>query len=239
MPPTFRVILTDTRHAGNIGATARFMKNMGLADLTLVNPTARGHLEAIKMGVGAEEIIERADIVDTLEEGIALCAATYAVTRRPRRLRKRVVRPEEGAVEAAALEGEVGLVFGSEKLGLTNEQVRLCDTIITIDVSPDHPSLNLAQAVAVVVYQFRREAQVRTRASRRSQRTPATDEEKRMTLDRMVHAFTVAGFFGRPHDARTIAELRDIVGRASLDKKDVKLLMGMFKSVIRSITGKE
>lgn len=239
MPPQFVVILADTRHAGNIGAVARFMKNMGLADLTLVNPTARGHLEAIKMGIGAEEIIERATIVETLAEGIAPCATTFAVTRRPRRLRKRVVRPEEGAQEAAEIDGKVGLVFGSEKLGLNNDQVRLCDTIITIDVSPDHPSLNLAQAVAVVVYQFRHEAQQRTRMSRRSQRTPATDEEKRMTLDRMVRAFTLAGFFGRPHDARTIAELRDIVGRANLDQKDVKLLMGMFKSVIRSLTGRE
>ncbi|MBF0170739.1 MAG: hypothetical protein HQK87_06595, partial [Nitrospinae bacterium] len=163
MPPQLAVILVDTRHAGNIGAVARFMKNMGLADLILVNPTARGHLEAIKMGVGAEEIVERATIVPTLEEGVARCAATYAVTRRPRRLRKRVLRPEEGAVEGAAVDGLVGLVFGSEKLGLTNEQVRVCDAIITIDVSPDHPSLNLAQAVAVVVYQFRREAQERTR----------------------------------------------------------------------------
>ncbi|MBF0170770.1 MAG: hypothetical protein HQK87_06750, partial [Nitrospinae bacterium] len=73
----------------------------------------------------------------------------------------------------------------------------------------------------------------------RAERFPATDDEKRMTLERMVKAFTMAGFFGRPHDARTIAELRDIVGRASLDKKDVKLLMGMFKNVIRAIGGRE
>jgi tRNA (cytidine32/uridine32-2'-O)-methyltransferase len=236
--PPLEVILADTRHAGNIGAAARFMKNMGLARLTLVSPTPRNHLEAIKMGVGAEEIIERATIVETLEEAIAPCAVTFAVTRRPRRLRKDVYPPEEAARIGATVNGVVGLVFGSEKLGLSNEQVRLCDAIVTINVSPDHPSLNLAQAVAVVVYRFRHEELDPARRSSRSQRVPASDHEKRLFFDRMVRAFTVAGFFGRPHDARTVAELHDLFGRARMDRKDVKLLLGMFKSVIRAVTGR-
>jgi len=233
------VILADTRHAGNIGSVARVMKNMGFKNLTLVNPTPRTHMEAIRMGVGAEEIIERSAIVPTLEEAIQPLVVTYALTKRRRRIRKQVFTPAEAMEDIVNAKGGVGLVFGSEKFGLSNEQTMSLDHIITIPVSPEHSSINLAQAVAMLLYELRREVGLGKRYSKHHKRCEPADMESRKYLyERMTDALKAAGFYSRANASRTMAQVEDIFNRAELDDKDVKILLGVFKQIKKSITGR-
>lgn len=237
MSRKIEVILTDTRHAGNIGAVCRLMKNLNLTGLTLVNPTHRGHIEAVKMAVGAEELIENAKIVETLAEAISGCADLYAVTRRPRRMRKNVYNPAKASIKISAALGVTGVIFGSEKFGLTNEQVALAGSIITIPVAPAHPSYNLAQAAAIVLYGIASPSLAIARQSKKSKREPAEAHERRLLYDQITNTARAAGFFGRSNDAKVTAAIEDIFERAQLDKKDVKILQGLFKQMGRGAPG--
>ncbi len=229
-PSGVEIILTDTRHSGNIGAVARLLKNLGLTEnLTLVNPTSRIHLEAVRMAAGAEDVIEKAKVGQDLEWGIADCTETFAVTRRPRRVRKDVFTPEEAAIRIAGLEGKIGFVFGSEKFGLSNEQVALCGSIIAIPVSPEWPSYNLSQSVAIVMYQIVRTTLARVKQGKKSRREPADIREKRILYDLMINTIGDAGFFVRGEQKATSSEIENIFERAQLDKKDVRILLGVFK----------
>ena len=234
-PPRLHVILVQTRHAGNIGATARLMKNLGLSRLSLVRPTARGHLEAIRMAVGASSIIEQAQIVDTLEQALGDAARSYAVSRRPRGINKRIVSPEEAARElVAAPEMETAIVFGSEKLGLSTSQTRLCDALISIPTSPQAPSLNLAQAVAVTLY-------ILTQALAPAREPghappPSTSADRRILYERMNATLAAAGFFRTRGAQKTMADIEDLFNRASLTRGDTDLLLGMFRRLLSAVT---
>lgn len=234
MSQEIRVILCDTRHAGNIGAVARLMKNLDLTDLALVNPTGRGLIEAVKMAVGAEEIIEQAEVVDTLEEALAPCARSFAATRRTRKSRKLSFDPGSAATFIEDQEGITGYVYGSEKFGLTNDQVALCTALLSIPVSEAHPSYNLAQAAAITLYPAALPSLNAPKRGKKSYRIPSDNAERRLLYERIVATARQAGFFGLPHDKKTIAAIEDIFERASLDKKDVAILQGLFKQLGRA-----
>ncbi|MDH5509711.1 MAG: hypothetical protein OEZ32_05075 [Nitrospinota bacterium] len=228
-PPRISVILCQTRHAGNIGAVARLMKNLGLARLTLVRPTARGHLEAIRMAVGAAEIIERARITDSLEEAIEGAGRAWAVTRRPRSIGKTTMAPEDVAAHiAAAPEMETAIVFGSEKLGLSTSQVRLCDAIVTIPTSPAAPSLNLAQAAAIVL-------SICTSGGGEgedlAQEEPSTLAERRILYKRIERTLAASGYFRTEGGQKTMADIEDLFSRAAVNRRDCGLLLGMFRRI--------
>jgi len=240
----YEVILADTRHAGNIGATARAMKNFGFSRMTLVNPTSRAHIEAVKMAVGAEDVIENATITDTLKDALAPLDSAFAITRRPRRLRREAMTPPEGAGRLAGLEGRAGLVFGSEKFGLSNEQVRMCGAIVTIPTTPQAPSLNLSHAVTVILYEIVRHEIVRRESGEaegprgRYASSPASLEERGKFYERLTETLVSAGFFNTPNADRTVSQVENIFNRANLDRKDIKILLGAFKKIKRSITGR-
>lgn len=234
----FEVILADTRHAGNIGAVARVMKNLGFSRLTLVNPTSRRHLEAVRMAVGAGELIERARVCGTLAEAIEPLSCTFATARRIRRLRKAVFTPFEAAARFGEIEGDIGLVFGSEKLGLSNEQITALNAVISIPASPEHPSYNLAQAAAIVLYETARGLYDVERPKGRHARRAADPAEMKALRERMRDALYCAGFLKNQNSEKTLASLEDIFARASLDEKEVRTLLGVFKQIKRSITGR-
>jgi TrmH family RNA methyltransferase len=228
-PPGLRVILCQTRHAGNIGSVARIMGNLGQSGLTLVNPTFRGHLEAIRMASGGAQIIENSQEAGSLEEALEGSALSFAVTRRPRKITKTIFTPEEAAaIIAKSGGGETALVFGSEKLGLSTGQVRLCGAVIAIPTAPDAPSMNLAQAVAVILYLVTREWRP---APSPSAGEPSTTKERMALFGRMEEVLEKSGYFKTRGGAQTMADIEDIFNRASMTHRDVKLLFGMFRRI--------
>lgn len=238
--PPIDVVLVNTRHAGNIGSAARIMKNMGFASLILVNPTNRAGLEAVRMARGAEELLETAVIVDSLEEALSCAGRAYAVTRRPRKISKKLLTPAQAVAEMKASTGErTALVFGSEKLGLSGKEIALCGSLIQIPSSQASPSLNLAQAVAVILYEIRRDGVPGTDAPREKKEEPLAGIKERQILYReMEETLALSGFFKSANPAHVMGRLSGIIERAGPDAREVKTLLGAFREMKKAATGK-
>jgi tRNA/rRNA methyltransferase len=154
-----RFVLVETSHPGNIGAVARAMKTMGFSELVLVNPRFADAIhkeEAVAFASGAQDVLERARIVGSIEEALVDCNFVAAVSARLREFSPPVVTPRALAEQLATDAGlNAALLFGSERYGLPNETVAKANVLINIPANPDYSSLNLAQAVQVLAYECR------------------------------------------------------------------------------------
>ncbi len=153
-----RFVLVDTSHPGNVGAAARAMKVMGFSDLVLVTPRYADVLaqpEAIAMASGATDILERARIVGTLVEALAGVSFACATAMTPRDFGPPTRAPREAFAELAQTDHRVAFVFGGERFGMSNEHVYACHACISIPTQPEYGSLNLAQAVQLLSYDWR------------------------------------------------------------------------------------
>jgi TrmH family RNA methyltransferase len=142
-----RFVLVDTSHPGNIGAVARAMKNMGLAELTLVNPREFPHPEAVARASGADDVLAGARVVSTLQEAIAGCGLVLATTARMREQYFRVLEVREAALrlvaEARSSTSPVAVLFGTERFGLSNEHLLAAHALLRIPANPAYESLNM------------------------------------------------------------------------------------------------
>lgn len=214
---------------------ARIMKNFGFSSLTLVNPTSRAHLEAIKMAPGAEEIIEQAMMAGSLDEALEPAVAAYAVSRRPRHTPKPVLNPEVAVKDLWSLGGPAGLVFGSEKLGLSNEDIRRCGAIIQIPSTEAHPSLNLAQAVAVILYEARKTLTGAEPAPAEGTRAPAPMAERRMFFNLMEEVLGETGFFEGKNPTGLLSRMEALFNRANPDVEEARIMLGALRKIKRGI----
>src|SRR5688572_10312389 len=151
-----RIVLIDTAHPGNIGAVARAMKNMDVHELVLVRPKSFPHAEATARASGADDVLERSRVVETLDEALAECVWVVGTTSRTRMHHCTVMDVREAAqkIVGAAKDGAVAAVFGSERVGLTNDEILRCNALIRIPTSAEYASLNLAMAVQIVCYEL-------------------------------------------------------------------------------------
>ena len=149
---SIRIVLVETSHPGNIGAAARAMKNMGLAELHLVRPEQFPNAEATARASGADDVLYRAKVHARFEDAIANCGLVVGTSARQRHLHWELVEPRECAerIVNAAQTSAVALVFGNERFGLTNEELSLCNLLVTIPTHSDYSSLNVAMAVQVL-----------------------------------------------------------------------------------------
>ncbi|MCW8840059.1 MAG: RNA methyltransferase, partial [Gammaproteobacteria bacterium] len=151
--PRIRIVMVETSHPGNIGAAARAMKNMALERLYLVNPVLFPHREAVSRSSGAEDLLERAVICDTLAEALEGCSLVFGASARSQRT---IPWPQVDVRGCAAIaaerggEGEVAVLFGREDSGLSNEELELCNYLVHIPTNPNYSSLNVAAAIQVV-----------------------------------------------------------------------------------------
>ena len=149
-----RIVLCRPSHPGNIGAAARAMKTMGLADLRLVAPEKYPAAEAQWMATHAADVLANATVHEDLAGAIADCVAAFALSARPREWSTQVLDARRAAAHARKQDGKVAFVFGSESAGLTNEEMLACQYLVHIPADPRMTSLNLAQAVQVVAYEL-------------------------------------------------------------------------------------
>jgi tRNA/rRNA methyltransferase len=147
-------VLCRPSHPGNIGAAARAMKTMGLADLRLVAPERYPAPEAEWMATHALDVLHSSKIHTKLVEAIEDCVAAFAMSARPREWSPQVLDARSAAARAMEVEGDVAFVFGNETAGLTNEEMFACQFLVHIPASPQFSSLNLAQAVQVMAYEL-------------------------------------------------------------------------------------
>lgn len=234
-----RIVLVGTQHPGNIGAAARALKTMGLARLVLVAPEQYPSDEAFRRAAGADDVLAQAQVVAELAEAVADCHAVLGCTARSRRVQLPEYEPREAASRAAALagEGEVALVFGRERTGLTNEELQLCHAAVHIPANPDYSSLNLAAAVQVLSYELR--------LALREGQAPAASPTLHADELAADHA-QMEGFYGQLgqtlddidfHKGRSpdsaLRKLRRVFNRSQLTLQEVRLLRGILADAQR------
>lgn len=232
-----RVILVQPHYPGNIGAAARVMRNMGIHDLVLVNPLAN-HLDAAakQMSTQGEEILHRARVVAHLDEALGDCVVVVATSARTGGLfrNQNVLGPAQAMphlVEALTQDRPAGLVFGPEPTGLSNADIARAQYLITIPTDDAYPALNLAQAVAICLYQLRVAWEQRTPVlSDPSNLRANIDAQERMFQQLQNSLEEIHFLYGDKADALMHA-LRHLLGRANLSEMEVKLLQGLARQI--------
>ncbi len=153
-----RVVLVEPEYEANIGYIARAMKNFGLNELYLVKPKVKLTNEALIFSVHAKDILKKAKIVNSIQEAIEKVDVVIGTTAKPAKSKKNILRetvkPEEAAIKIAGLNVKAALLFGRESSGLSNEELSLCDLILTIPASDEYPTLNVSHAAAIIFYEF-------------------------------------------------------------------------------------
>lgn len=231
------VILVHPQLGQNIGMAARAMFNFALTDLRLVKPRDGWPSEwAEKASAGALEVIENAQVFETVEEAVADLHYVFATTARERDQLKTVVTPEEAArkVRAGSAEGQkFGFLFGPERSGLANEHIALANEILMVPLNPGFSSLNLSQAVLLMGYEWFKLAD-QTPASRvdLTEHRLATREEMVNMFEHLESELDQSGFL-RPVEKRAgmILNLRNIFQRAPFYDQDVRTMRGIIKAL--------
>ncbi len=228
-----RIILVEPSHPGNIGAAARAMKNMALGQLVLVSPRQFPHSEAIARASGADDVLASARVVATVAQAIAGCGFVAATTSRTRDQYFRVadVRDAAERVLRESRRGPAAVLFGSERAGLTNEQLEAAHLLIRIPASDAYPSLNLAMAVQIVTYElFRaRGVQIESAPAAGPLAEPAEMERLYEHLERVLEEID---FRDRTQGGtHLMARLRRLFQRAALDRNEVNILRGILTAV--------
>lgn len=236
-----RIVLSHTSHPGNIGAAARAMKTMGLSRLTLVSPKSFPDHEAVTRAVGADDVLERANVCASLDEALAGTVFAVAVSARHRSIGPEPKQARAAAPEiiAAAADGEVALVFGNETAGLSNAEVQRCQRTVFIPSDPDFSSLNLGSAVQLLCYELRLMAfdghpPVASKAVPFASPLATNDDIERYYahLERVMIA---TEFFDPQRPKRLMPKLRRLFGRAQLERDEVNILRGVLDAVEKKI----
>jgi TrmH family RNA methyltransferase len=227
------IVLVEPSHPGNIGAVARAMKNMGLERLVLVNPRQFPHSEAIARASGADDVLAAARVVGSVAEAVAGCGFVVATTSRPRDQYFRVADVREAAerVLSESRRGQAAILFGSERAGLTNEQLEAAHLLIRIPASEAYPSLNLAMAVQIVAYELFRAHGVRIDTAPAA--GPLADpEEMERLFAHLGQVLEEIDFRDRTQGGtHLMARLRRLFQRAALDRNEVNILRGILTAV--------
>ncbi len=223
------IILVRPKFHENIGSAARAMKNMGLSRLAIVNGCSPLLANAYKLASGAEEVLERAEEFLTLREAISGMGCVIGMTSRRGRERNPDLSLDALARKLVPLSQRnwIGLVFGSEKEGLTSEELSLCHLYVRIPSAKYFSSLNLAQAVMVVAYElFKASAEVPKKEVRLAQ----TEQREKM-IDHMEETLLRIGFLDANNPKRIMRVLRRLFGRSQMDEREAQILQGIWSQV--------
>ena len=238
------VILVEPQLGENIGMAARAMGNFGLSRLRIVNPRdGWPNVHAKRAASGADYILDQAVLFDTVEQAVADCSLLFATTARAHDQAKPVVAPEAAAREIVAQieagTGEVGILFGRERYGLQNEEVALANRIVTFPVNPGFASLNLAQAVLLMGYEWFKLSTAGALPFAMPERSePASQHQMQAFFDNLVRELDKVEFL-RPAEKREtmLVNLRNIFTRMDPTKQDMHTLHGVVMAIAEGRKG--
>jgi tRNA/rRNA methyltransferase len=232
-------VLVRPQMGENIGAAARAMWNFGLDRMRIVAPRDGWPNEkAVALASGAGRLLDAAQVTDSYTEALADCTFVLATTARPRGLTKPVYSPEEAmrlTAEKTAAGERVAVVFGPERAGLENEEIARANAIISVPVNPDFPSLNLAQCVLLVGYEWRRQTAAHAPADIVPGKSDwASHAEITALGDHFEERLEAAGFFFPADKAASMkTNLRNLWSRMPLTQMDVRMFHGMMRQMVR------
>ncbi|MBU2862841.1 RNA methyltransferase [Reinekea forsetii] len=234
--------MVNTSHAGNIGSAARAMKTMGFKHLVLVEPKEFPSQEASTLAAGAGDVLENAQIVNTLQEAVADCALVVGASARSRSLPWPLVNPREMAHQALALPNseKIAVVVGRERSGLTNEELAICQCHVHIPSNPEYSSLNVASAVQVLCYELvmssvSSEERDKPAFGVEWDQKPANSGQLESLFDHWQKTLVDIDFLD-PNNPRTLmSKIRRLVLRAQPDEVEANILRGMLSQVDKTI----
>jgi TrmH family RNA methyltransferase len=228
-----RIVLVGTTHPGNIGATARAMKTMGLSQLYLVRPKQFPCAEATARASGADDLLARARVSAHLDHALADCTLVCGASARSRTIAWPALeaRACAAAVVSEALQGSVAVVFGPEHSGLSNEDLERCHYLVQIPTDPDYRSLNLAAAVQLVCYEIFLAARGETPPTDAGASLYATADEMERFYHELERALTSSGFLDPSNPRKLMRRLRRLFNRARPDKQEYNILRGMLRAL--------
>ena len=229
-----RIVLVDTSHPGNIGATARAMKTMGLSELALVRPRYFPSDEATARAAGADDVLRTARVHDDLQSAIADCGWVVGASARLRTLVIPIVDPREAAatIWQRLPENRVAVLMGPEQSGLTNDDLARCQQLVHIPANSEFSSLNLAMAVQVVCYELRMAAPSRPPAEGPvSDSRLATAAELEGLHEHLERLLTESEFLHPAHQKQVKLKLRRIFHKATLEYNELNILRGALTSL--------
>ena len=249
MLQNIRVVLVNTSHPGNIGGAARAMKNMGLSRLVLVEPQDFPSHEASARASGADDILDAAQVVGSLEDALVGCTLVLGTSARERSLPWPLIDPREcgtKSVEHAAQGEEIALVFGREHAGLTNDELQRCHFHVHIPSNPDFSSLNLGAAVQVLAYEVRMAwlAIGGEQSEGDKPRVASPGVSERVTMDEMElfyghleKTLVDIGFLDPGKPRQLMPRLRRLYGRSGVDRSEMSILRGILTETQKVVRG--
>jgi TrmH family RNA methyltransferase len=229
-----RIVLVEPSHPGNIGAVARAMKNMALGTLLLVRPREFPHPEATARASGADDVLAQARVVPSLAAALEGCGYVAATTARERDQRFRVVDVREAAarIVAEAQRRPAAVVFGTERTGLTNEELQTAHALVRIPASDAYASLNLAMAVQLVAYELFRACGVVAAPRTPADAPLATAQELERLYAHFAQVLEEIDFRDRTQSGtHLMGRIRRFLQRAELDENEVHILRGILTAV--------
>jgi tRNA (cytidine32/uridine32-2'-O)-methyltransferase len=233
MSPNIRIVLVAPSHPGNIGAVARAMKNMGLEELVLVRPKQFPHSEATARASGADDVLERARVVDSVAEALSGCGFVAATTSRDRDQNFRIadVRDAAERIVAEARRAPAAVLFGAERTGLTNEDLDAAHVLVRIPANDAYASLNLAMAVQLVAYELFRARGAKV-VPLPTEAPLATPEEMDRLYVHLAQVMEEIEFRDRTQSGtHLMARIRRFLQRAELDQNEANILRGLLTAV--------
>lgn len=234
-----RIVLVEPSHAGNIGATARAMKNMGLSDLALVAPKNYPNVQATALASGADDLLQAARVCDNVDEALQDCQFIYATTARSRKLGWPACDVRTAATKICAQNlttatHRVAILFGCERVGLDNETLMRSQTHIYIPTNPVYSSLNLAQAVQLICYELKMAYDSKPDSIITEEREAplANFETVEGFYEHLEKTLTHIHFLDVKQPKMLMGRLRRLFNRANLCEKEVHILRGICKAVL-------
>jgi len=224
------IVLVETLQPGNLGSTARAMKNMGLERLKLVNPCTTNDDECRKLAVGAYDLIEKAQVCPSVEEALteeSIVVGTTSV--RGRKQKVRIYTPREIApiIWDYALSQQVSILFGPERRGLAENDLALCQYLVSIPSSAGFPTLNLAQAVLILAY----EISSFSSPAQHPRLQLAPESERNQMYQHMENVLIQIGFLSRGNPGHMMRSIRRLLSRAELTERDVQIVRGIMSQM--------
>ena len=229
------IVLVRPQLGENIGKAARAMLNFGLTEMRLVTPRdGWPNPSAGPAASGADIVLDQARVFDSVAEAVADCAHVFATTVRKRGVTKPVLTPEEAARDIRAESGRAAILFGAERSGLETEDVALARAIVTVPINPEFGSLNLAQAVILLAYEWSRGEALAQPTLRDDAEPPAPHAELESLIARFDRELEAAGYFFPPERTEaTRNTIRTVLTKPRWTSREIGAVHGMVRAITK------
>jgi len=229
------IVLVNTSHPGNIGATARAMKTMGFKNMSLVNPKMFPSPEADALAVGCKDILKNAKCFDDISSAIESSNVNIGFSARSRRATIPILSINESINYIIKNNNlTINLIFGNESSGLSNNELLLCDYIVSLPTHNDYTSLNLSAAVQILTYELHKKS-IENQSVNRVQSKLATSKERNFYINSLIKLLKNTNFITHKNHKSLTQKIHILFNRANLEKEEVNMLMGIISSINKKL----